>query len=73
VIVLGHGAFRDVLEQNPDLAQRISEVLASRQAELEQAQSVRPELDRDTRSGVLLARIRSFFSLWPGSGDSGDT
>jgi CRP-like cAMP-binding protein len=72
VIVLGHAAFRDVLEQNPDLAQRISEVLASRQAEIEQAQSTRPELDRDTRSGVILARIRSFFSLWPGSGSGSD-
>jgi small-conductance mechanosensitive channel/CRP-like cAMP-binding protein len=72
VIVLGHAAFRDVLEQNPELAQRISEVLASRQAELEQAQSTLEELDRETRSGVLLGKIRSFFSLWPGSGDSGE-
>ena len=72
VIVLGHAAFRDVLEQNPELAQRVSEVLASRQAEIEQAQSTREEVDQETRTGVLLGKIRSFFSLWPGSGNKAD-
>jgi small-conductance mechanosensitive channel/CRP-like cAMP-binding protein len=72
VIVLGQAAFRDVLEQNPDLAHRISEVLARRQAEIDQARSTPEELDPETRTGVLLGKIRSFFSLWPGSGDKAD-
>jgi small-conductance mechanosensitive channel/CRP-like cAMP-binding protein len=70
VIVLGRDAFREVLEENPDLAHRVSEVLASRQAEIEQAQSAGDGLDRETRSGVLLAKIRALFSLWPGAGAS---
>lgn len=70
LIVVGHEAFRSVLQAHPDMAQRISEVLVSRQAEIEQVQSTRTDDDRVTQSGVLLGRIRSFFALWP-KGDSG--
>jgi small-conductance mechanosensitive channel/CRP-like cAMP-binding protein len=65
VICVGHEAFREVLEAHPDLATRISDVLASRQAEIELVQSSREALDRVTRSGVLLNKIRNFFALWP--------
>jgi small-conductance mechanosensitive channel/CRP-like cAMP-binding protein len=70
LIVVAHSPFRYVLAQNPDLAQRISEVLASRQAAIEQANSAVEVHDRATQSGLLLSRIKNFFSLWP-RGDTG--
>jgi small-conductance mechanosensitive channel/CRP-like cAMP-binding protein len=66
-LVIGHEPFRRLLAQHPDLAQRISEVLAERQAELDSAHLAEPSEDRATQSHLLLDRIRSFFALWPGS------
>jgi CRP-like cAMP-binding protein len=63
LIVVGHAPFREVLGKNPELVQRISEVLASRQAEIDQARSARGVGDRAGGSSALLARIRRFFSL----------
>ncbi|MBN2193588.1 MAG: mechanosensitive ion channel family protein [Polyangiaceae bacterium] len=69
--VIGHDAFRSVLEKNPELAHRISEVLATRQAELRSARTVVASEDTVTVSGLLLHRIRSFFSLTASSAPPG--
>lgn len=60
-------AFRDILKRRPELAENISEILASRRAELEAAregldQEAR-ELRKRSHQGDLLQRIRSFFRL----------
>jgi small-conductance mechanosensitive channel/CRP-like cAMP-binding protein len=65
LIVVGHAPFREVLEQNPELAQRISEVLASRQAEIDQARSALGVDYRAASSSALLSKILRFFSLQP--------
>jgi small-conductance mechanosensitive channel/CRP-like cAMP-binding protein len=70
LIMVAHPPFRYVLSQNPELAQRISDVLASRQAEIEQANTAVEIHDRVTQSGLLLSKIKNFFSLWP-RGDAG--
>ena len=64
VLVIDRDALRPVLAANPELAEVISDSLAERQRELETADA------RDTlteqpeqQSGVLLARIKRFFSL----------
>lgn len=63
VLVIGHDEFAKVLEHYPDIAQRISEVLASRQAELDQAQESDEQV-RQTRDSIeILGMIRRFFSL----------
>lgn len=60
-------ALQHVLAQSPDLAERISNVLAERQAQLGQHASDDDELDaqaRQTQSQqMLLAKIRRFFTL----------
>ena len=65
VLVIDHESFGTVLERNPEVAQRISEVLASRQAELELAQTASPHIEESRQSVELLDKIRDFFSLWP--------
>lgn len=64
-LVVSADALRPLLEESPDLAGRLSEVLVARQAELGTAQSPPDEAERTERSGQLLQRIRSFFSLRP--------
>jgi small-conductance mechanosensitive channel/CRP-like cAMP-binding protein len=63
VLVIGHDEFASVLEEYPDIAQRISDVLATRQAELEQVQVAESDVDMARHSSELLGRIRRFFSL----------
>jgi small-conductance mechanosensitive channel/CRP-like cAMP-binding protein len=63
VLVIGHEQFAPVLEQNPDFAQRISDALAHRKAELKQAHMAGKSSDTEQDSGELLTRIRRFFSL----------
>jgi small-conductance mechanosensitive channel/CRP-like cAMP-binding protein len=63
VLIIGHNEFADVLEHYPEIAQRISEALASRQAELEQVQVVGEQKTPRPDSGELLNKIRRFFSL----------
>ncbi len=63
VLVIGHQAFGTVLERNPELATRVSEVLASRQAEIEQVQTASQRQEESRESLVLLDKIRNFFSL----------
>ncbi len=65
-LVVSSDALRPLLEESPDLARRLSEVLVARQAELGTVQASADEEGRADRSGLLLQRIRSFFSLWPG-------
>jgi len=65
-LVVSASSLRPLLEENPDLARRLSEVLVARQAELGTLQASTDEDGRADRSGLLLHRIRSFFSLWPG-------
>jgi CRP-like cAMP-binding protein len=63
VLVIGHDEFAKVLEHYPDIAQRISEVLASRQAELDQAQESDEQVRQTRDSNELLGMIRRFFAL----------
>ncbi len=70
VLVIGHDAFAEVLERNPELAQRVSDVLGNRQAEIEQAQTASQRFDKARDSGELLGKIRNFFSLWPRGSDT---
>ncbi len=59
-------ALKRILEGSPDLAGRISEVLANRQAELEakDAESKRPTRDDlEQRTSLLLDKVRRFFAL----------
>ncbi|MCH9682198.1 MAG: mechanosensitive ion channel family protein [Deltaproteobacteria bacterium] len=68
LLVVGKAAFASVLADAPQLAERISEVLAERQQQLDSASSkpaapaMQGALDGE-RSGQLLVRIREFFSL----------
>lgn len=66
VVAVGKAAFKAVLEQSPALAERVSEVLAQREEQLqiltEQSPTAVPDTDAD-QSKVLLSRIREFFSL----------
>lgn len=64
VLALGKSALRPVLAESPELAEQISEALAERQAELEMADSRETLTETPERqSGVLLQRIKRFFSL----------
>jgi small-conductance mechanosensitive channel/CRP-like cAMP-binding protein len=63
VLVIGHQAFGTVLERNRELAKRISEILASRKAEIELAQTTSPDTGQERQSLELLDKIRNFFSL----------
>jgi len=65
VLVIGHDALGAVLDRNPELAKRISEVLANRQAEIELVQSASRRGEESRESLELLDKIRSFFSLRP--------
>lgn len=62
-LVVSARALRPLLTEFPDLAVRLSEVLASRQAALDNVQVTERSDDRATRSGQLLERIRGFFAL----------
>jgi small-conductance mechanosensitive channel/CRP-like cAMP-binding protein len=68
MLVLDKAAFKSLLDDSPQLAERISEILALRQEQLDNASSrtntpVLCETRRSERSGQLLGRIKEFFSL----------
>jgi small-conductance mechanosensitive channel/CRP-like cAMP-binding protein len=67
LLEVGRDALRTVLGKSPDLAERISAVLAERQAQLDEQLAAREEgLDegRKTESQqMLLAKIRRFFAI----------
>ena len=60
-------AFHDILQQRPEIAESISEILARRRVELEMAREDLNEEAKRARmrqhQGDLLKRIRNFFSL----------
>ena len=71
LLVIDKEAFRPILDSSPKLAETISDVLAARALELgEEASADRSvhEGAQGRTSGMLLTRIKSFFSL--GSSDS---
>jgi CRP-like cAMP-binding protein len=66
--VIGSETFKKSLESSPDLVERISHVLAERQALLEEQASIRADGGGDgavvaERGAQLLSRIRGFFRL----------
>jgi len=65
LLEVGREAVQRIMDQAPDLAERISDVLLQRQAELEQQASARTtEDDGDLRSHQdLVKRIRKFFTM----------
>lgn len=71
LMVIGKRAFQPVLETAPELAETISSVLTERSAELmsnDEGKSSHGNLPAPS-SGVLLGRIKKFFSLTSDSGD----
>ncbi len=67
--VIDRAAFRATLERNPAIAERISEILVQRQAELEASQAAlhrRAAEDPPEDKRQILARIRDFFGFGPG-------
>lgn len=69
--VIDKKALRGIIERNPAITEEMSEILASRQAELERTQAVLHEAARATEEDKyqILSRIRAFFF---GSGESAD-
>lgn len=65
LLVVDKQAFHEVLQQSPNLAERLSEVLAGRQQELERetAKGSSSATIQQDRSSAMLARIREFFSM----------
>jgi CRP-like cAMP-binding protein len=64
LLVVGHDAFHDVLAKVPELLEKMTDLLASRQAQLEEAASKRPSLEpMHDRSKRLISQIKSFFKL----------
>jgi small-conductance mechanosensitive channel/CRP-like cAMP-binding protein len=65
LLVIDHDAFHAVLQLAPDLAERVSRVIAERQAALEGRAAARApeEPTVQERSSVLLDRIRRFFAI----------
>lgn len=68
LLVVDKAAFKSILDRSPELAGRISEILAQRQEQLDSASSKHNapkivEQHVDDRSGLLLERIKEFFSL----------
>jgi small-conductance mechanosensitive channel/CRP-like cAMP-binding protein len=64
LLALGHEAFHDTLAKVPEVIGKISDLLAIRQAQLEEAASKRPSIEpMDDRSKRLISQIKSFFKL----------
>jgi small-conductance mechanosensitive channel/CRP-like cAMP-binding protein len=64
-IVVSHAAFHDTLAAAPDVVEKMSDLLASRQAELEAAASSRVSVPEpmQQRSRRLVSQIKSFFKI----------
>jgi CRP-like cAMP-binding protein len=66
LLEVGRSAVQSLLERSPDLAERMSAVLAARQAELGQQRGSREEADEGEplqRKEQLLERIRKFLAV----------
>jgi CRP-like cAMP-binding protein len=64
-LVIGHGAFDETLRESTDLVEKMSDLIARRQAELDVVASERrddgePMQDRSRR---LISQIKDFFKL----------
>ncbi len=66
LLVVGHEAFESVLEGHPELAERLSVMLAERQLQLDERQAVATAKNKqalDERSSQILSKIRAFFAI----------
>lgn len=65
LLVIGHAAFHDTLAAVPGLVEKISDVLATRQAEIEAVASERHTMHEppQERSRRLISQIKTFFKL----------
>jgi len=66
LLVVGHEAFQSVLDAHPELAERMSVMLAERQLELDERQAVATAKSKDAlaeRSSQILSKIRAFFDI----------
>jgi small-conductance mechanosensitive channel len=63
LLAVSRQAFRNVIEANPQLSEKFTSVLAKRMDELSQtiADAAPESLNRDTRSDLLVSRIKTFF------------
>jgi small-conductance mechanosensitive channel/CRP-like cAMP-binding protein len=62
VLEIGHDCLRPVLEDNPDLVERFSEIIESRRAKLQQVSAETTLSGEDGKAGVFNS-IRKFFGL----------
>jgi CRP-like cAMP-binding protein len=65
IIVVDQLAFHRIIEKNASVLEEMSEILATRHNQLDAARSEGVRSERTTESGILLRRIRSFFSNRP--------
>jgi small-conductance mechanosensitive channel/CRP-like cAMP-binding protein len=64
LLVIGHEAFHDTLAKVPEVIGKMSDLLAVRQAQLEEAASKRPSIEpMQDRSKRIISQIKSFFKL----------
>jgi small-conductance mechanosensitive channel/CRP-like cAMP-binding protein len=65
LLVVGKAAFAQILTHGPELAEKIAEVLAHRQTELDEhlAARSRQKPEQDAEAVALLERLRNFFRL----------
>jgi len=67
LLVIDHSAFRRVLEETPAIVEKLSQVLADRQIQLDEHAALASEGDRASamqeQSSVLLQRIRKWFAI----------
>lgn len=67
VLVVGKQDFKAILERNDGVLEDISEILADRHQQLDEAASQEESLERKTQPALLLSRIKNFFSASPPS------
>jgi small-conductance mechanosensitive channel/CRP-like cAMP-binding protein len=65
LLVVGHDAFHEALASSPGIVEKMSDLLATRQAELEAVASERPTIAEPVqdRSRRLISQIKHFFKL----------
>ena len=67
LLVIDHEGFRRILEETPAVVEKLSQVLADRQVQLDEHAALASEDDRasavEEQSGVLMQRIRKWFAI----------
>lgn len=65
LIAVGRGAFQRILLRSPEIAERVSEVLANRKAEFDRIAEETEQMpsSKEERTSQLLGRIKKLFSL----------